>query len=114
MTCFFDFDPLGLLTSGYEHVVSCENQVSWPEKEPAPLIDIDVKNFSENIQAETRDHLDFENVALFQALMLQLFKIADGDRIIKSVASAWIVDICEPIYSPSFHMVVVNFVGLQK
>lgn len=67
-----------------------------PEKEPAPLIDIDVKNFSEHIQAETSDHLDFENVALFQALMLQLFKIVDGDRIIESVESAWIMDICEP------------------
>lgn len=52
------------------HPVRTNNQVE-PEKEPVCLIVADVKNLQEQIQADTNDRLDFENVAPFQVWTLQ-------------------------------------------
>lgn len=57
---------------------------------PACLVDTDVKNLQEHIQAETSDHVDFELVALLQALILQLLKIIKRTvRVIKGETSSF-------------------------
>lgn len=53
------------------HPVRTNNQVEL-EKEAVCLIVADVKNLQEQIQADTNDRLDFENVAPFQVWTLQL------------------------------------------
>lgn len=96
----YSFDPLRLSTTGYECLAPCENaRKAEPEKEPACRIVADVKNLQEQIQADTNDQLDFDNVAPCQVLMLQFLKTSDGGR---RVSSAQHLQVLLTFLNPKF------------
>lgn len=74
------------LLFGYEFIGTCENKRAEPGRSEFISMSMPVSLTSmsktSRITSKLRqsDHLDFENAALFQALMFGLLKTGDGDR----------------------------------